>query len=260
MIETIHLNHYYGTFAAVVDLNLSIEAGELFGFLGPNGAGKSTTMRMLAGLLRPTSGTARLAGFDICEDPIAARRAVGFMPDELALYEKLTGSEFLRFIGGLYSLSDRVVAARSRPMLALLSMEDKKDQLIQGYSHGMRQKIGLICALLHEPHVLLLDEPLSGLDPRSARLVKDVLRSFCRDGGTVMLSTHTLEIAERMCNRVGIIDHGRLVAAGQIDELRAREHGSAAASLEDLFLQLTGGQEVAEVADTLADTLPPSNG
>ena len=254
MIETIHLTHYYGTFAAVVDLNLTIESGELFGFLGPNGAGKSTTMRMLAGLLRPKSGTARLAGFDICNDPIEARRVVGFMPDELALYEKLTGSEFLRFIGGLYSLRDREVESRSRPMLALLGMEDKKDLLIQGYSHGMRQKIGLICALLHQPRVLLLDEPLSGLDPRSARLVKDVLRSFCQDGGTVMLSTHTLEIAERMCNRVGIINHGHLIAAGKIDELRAREHSTATASLEDLFLQLTGGQEVAEVANTLAET------
>jgi ABC-2 type transport system ATP-binding protein len=251
MIETIHLSHFYGSFAAVVDLNINIEPGELFGFLGPNGAGKSTTLRMLAGLLRPTSGTALLAGFDICNDPIAARRVVGFMPDELALYEKLTGSEFLRYIGGLYNLRDAEVLARSRPMLALLGMEDKKDQVIRGYSHGMRQKIGLICALLHQPRVLLLDEPLSGLDPRSARLVKDVLHSFCQGGGSVILSTHTLEIAERMCNRVGIIDHGHLIAAGRIDELRARENTDSSASLEDLFLQLTGGQEIAEVAENL---------
>jgi ABC-2 type transport system ATP-binding protein len=255
MIETIHLGHSYGDFPAVIDLNLNIQAGELFGFLGPNGAGKSTTMRMLAGLLRPSAGTAILAGHDICKDALSARRVVGFMPDELTLYEKLTGSEFLRFIGGLYGLRDSEVETRSRPLLSLLGMEDKKDQLIQGYSHGMRQKIGLACALLHEPHILLMDEPLSGLDPRSARLVKDVLRSFCQKGGTVMLSTHTLEIAERMCYRVGIIDHGHLIAAGRIDELRVQEHTAANTSLEDLFLQLTGGQEVAEVADTLAESL-----
>ena len=254
MLETIHLSHYYGDFAAVVDLNLVIESGELFGFLGPNGAGKSTTMRMLAGLLRPTSGTARLAGKDLCKEPLTARRMVGFMPDELALYEKLTGSEFLRFIGGLYGLSDRQVADRSQSLLVMLGMDDKKDQVIQGYSHGMRQKIGLICALLHEPQILLMDEPLSGLDPRSARLVKDVLKSFCRNGGTVMLSTHTLEIAERMCDRVGIIDHGQLIAAGRIEDLRAQEHQAANASLEDLFLQLTGGQEIAEIANNLAES------
>ncbi|MCE1253892.1 MAG: ABC transporter ATP-binding protein [Anaerolineae bacterium] len=252
MIKTMHLTHQYGNFKAVNDLNLDVFSGELFGFLGPNGAGKSTTMKILAGLLQPTSGSALVAGYDIHKDTINAKKAVGFMPDELALYEKLTGNEFLRFIGGLYGLSDTEIKNRCKPLLDMLGLEEKKDQLIQGYSHGMRQKIGLACALLHDPKVLLLDEPLSGLDPRAARLVKDVLRAFCQQGGTVMLSTHTLEIAERMCDRIGIINHGELIAVGRMDELRAGNHGDSGSSLEDIFLQLTGGEEAVEIANSLA--------
>lgn len=251
MIQTERLTRFYGSLAAVQDLELAVRPGELFGFLGPNGAGKSTTLRLLAGLLRPTAGTARIAGHDVQAAPLAAKRATGFMPDEPALYERLTGREFLRFVGGLYGLDEARIAERTDQLLALLDLVEKADDEIQSYSHGMRQKIVLCTALLHEPQVLLLDEPLSGLDPHSARRVKDVLRAFCQRGGAVLLSTHTLEIAERLCERVGILHHGRLIAVGTMDELRAQAHSAAGATLEELFLQLTGGSAVAAVAEAL---------
>jgi ABC-2 type transport system ATP-binding protein len=251
VIVTEGLTRYYGTLAAVQDLDLSIRAGELFGFLGPNGAGKSTTLRMLAGILRPTAGRAYIAGHDVQAEPLVAKRAVGYMPDEPALYEQLTGREFLRFIGGLYGLSDAHVDARAADLLALLGLAEKADDVLQGYSHGMRQKVVLCTALLHAPRVLLLDEPLAGLDPHSARRVKDVLREFCQRGGAVLLSTHTLEIAERLCDRIGILHHGRLIAAGTMNELRLRAHSADGATLEDLFLQLTGGAAVADMAQAL---------
>jgi ABC-2 type transport system ATP-binding protein len=251
MIVTEHLSRHFGSLAAVQDLDLSVEAGTLYGFLGPNGAGKSTTLRMLAGILRPTAGRAYVAGHDVQAEALAAKRAVGYMPDEPALYEQLTGREFLRFIGGLYGLSDARVDARAESLLALLGLAEKADDVLQGYSHGMRQKVVLCTALLHEPAVLLLDEPLAGLDPQSARRVKDVLRAFCQRGGAVLLSTHTLEIAERLCDRIGILHHGRLIAAGTMDELRRRAHSADGATLEDLFLQLTGGAAVADMAQAL---------
>jgi ABC-2 type transport system ATP-binding protein len=251
MIQTRGLTRHYGALAAVQDLDLDVRPGELFGFLGPNGAGKTTTLRMLIGLLSPTAGTALVAGHDVQREPLAAKRSTGYMPDEPAIYGKLTGREFLRFVGGLYGLSDPQVDARARPLLELLDLADRLDQELQGYSHGMRQKMVLCAALLHDPKVLLLDEPLSGLDPRSARAVKDLLRAFCAGGGAALFSTHTLEIAERMCDRIGILDHGRLAAVGTMDELRAQAHSAAGATLEDLFLQLTGGAAVADVAEAL---------
>jgi ABC-2 type transport system ATP-binding protein len=252
MIETHHLTRRFNQLTAVDDLNLAVRTGELFGFLGPNGAGKTTTLRMLVGLLKPTSGSAVLAGCDILTQQRQARRAVGYLPEEITLYEKLTGNEFLRFVGGLYGLPDRESADRGRYLLGLLDLADKAGDLAQSYSHGMRQKLSLAAALLHQPRVLLLDEPFSGLDPRSARLVKDLLRDFCRAGGTVLLSTHTLEIAERMCDRVGILNRGRLIASGNLQDLRAQAHTGAGATLEDLFLQLTGGSELADLIATLA--------
>jgi ABC-2 type transport system ATP-binding protein len=251
MIIAEHLTRHFGSLAAVQDLDLSVRAGELFGFLGPNGAGKSTTLRMLAGILRPTAGRACIAGKDVQAQPLAAKRALGYMPDEPALYEQLTGREFLRFVGGLYGLSDDTVDARAAKLLAMLGLAEKADQVLQSYSHGMRQKIVLCTALLHEPAVLLLDEPLSGLDPHSARRVKDLLRQFCQQGGAVLLSTHTLEIAERLCDRIGILHEGRLIAAGTMDGLRAQAHTSDGATLEDLFLRLTGGAAVADLAQAL---------
>ena len=251
MIETINLTRKFGPLVAVKDLNLKVKAGELFGFLGPNGAGKTTTIRLLIGLLQPTAGTAIVAGHDVQQEPLAAKQAVGYLAEVPYLYGKLTGREFLRFVGGLYGLADEKSDARADQLLTLFDLTEKGDQLIDSYSRGMRQKIALSGALLHKPRVLLLDEPLTGFDPHSARRVKEVLRESCRRGVTVFLSTHVLEIAERMCDRVGILDRGRLIAVGTMDELRVQAHSSDGATLEDLFLRLTGGQEVAEVAAML---------
>lgn len=251
MIETTNLTRYYGSLAAVQDLNLSVEAGELFGFLGPNGAGKTTTIRMIVGLLRPTSGSVKVGGHDILEEPLAVKRMVGYLAQSPLLYERLTGREFLRFLGGLYGLSDAAVEARSERLFEMLELTEKADDLIESYSGGMRHKIGLCGALVHEPPVLVLDEPLTGLDPYSARQVKDLLRELCRQGNTVFLSTHVLEIAERVCDRVGILDRGRLIAAGTLESLRAEAQTSRETTLEDLFLQLTGGDKVAEMASML---------
>jgi len=251
MIQTIDLTRHYGSFPAVQNLELAVEPGELFGFLGPNGAGKTTTIRMLVGLLRPTSGTAIVSGYDVQRESRAAKQAIGYLAQTPLLYERLTGREFLRFVGGLYGLDDEVIDARVEELLALLELADKADQLIESYSGGMRHKIGLCGALIHEPPVLILDEPLAGLDPYSARRVKDMLRDLCKQGRTVFMSTHVLEIAERVCDRVGILDRGHLIAVGTIEALHTQAESSAGTTLEDLFLQLTGGDAVADVATML---------
>jgi ABC-2 type transport system ATP-binding protein len=237
---------------AVDDLNLSVQAGEIFGFLGPNGAGKTTTIRLLSGLLRPTAGSAVVAGFDVQKEPLEVKRRVGYLAEAPYLYPKLTGREFLRFMGDLYSVPAEVADQRGARLLELFELSARADQLIEGYSHGMRQKLALAGAILHEPPVLFLDEPTSGLDPRSARLVKDLLAALVERGHTVFLSTHVLEIAEQLCHRVGIIARGRLVATGSLDELRHQARRDAA-SLEDVFLQLTGGAEERELAAYLRD-------
>lgn len=252
MIQTINLTRYFGSLAAVQNLNLTVDSGELFGFLGPNGAGKTTTIRMMVGLLEPTSGSVNLAGHDIQQEPLRVRRSVGYLAQTPILYEKLTGREFLRFLGGLYGLSDEKVDDRSNHLLGLLELEDKADQLIEGYSGGMRHKIGLCGALLHEPLILVLDEPLAGLDPHSARRVKDLLRDYCKKGRTVFLSTHILEIAERVCDRVGILDQGRLIAVGSINALKTQARSTSDTTLEDLFLALTGGERIGSMVGMLA--------
>lgn len=251
MIHTYGLTKRFGSLAAVRDLNLIVEPGELFGFLGPNGAGKTTTVRMLVGLLQPTAGTAVVAGHDVLEEPLAVKRAVGYLAEVPHLYEKLTGLEFLRFVGGLYGLADDEGDERAERLLALFDLTDKRDQLVQSYSRGMRQKLGLSAALIHEPRVLLLDEPLAGFDPRSAARAKEVLRELCQRGVTVLMCTHVLEIAERMCDRIGILDGGVLIAVGSIDELRVQARSTDGATLEELFLRLTGSAEAAEVAAML---------
>ena len=252
MIQTINLSRDFGSLAAVQDLNLEVKAGELFGFLGPNGAGKTTTIRMFVGLLRPTSGTAIIDGHDVVQDSMAAKRAVGYLAQTPLLYEKLTGLEFMRFIGGLHGLSDEVTDSRTDQLMSMLDLSEKADQTIESYSGGMRHKIGLCSALLHEPKVLILDEPLAGLDPYSARRVKDMLRDYCHNGSTVFMSTHVLEIAERVCDRVGILNRGQLIAVGTIDALRRRAQSASDTTLEDLFLQLTGGDTIAEMTSLLA--------
>ena len=247
MIQTRDLTRFYGSLAAVQDLNLAVEPGEIFGFLGPNGAGKTTTIRLIAGLLRPTSGTVSVAGNDVKQEPLEAKRSLGYLAQSPLLYEKLTGYEFLRFLGGLHGLDDARIEERSEHLLALMELTDKAGQLIESYSGGMRKRIGLCGALLHEPPVLVLDEPFTGLDPYGARRVKDLLRQLCQQGNTVFLSTHVLEVAERVCDRVGILDRGRLVAVGTMEGLRSQARSAAETTLEDLFIQLTAGETDAKV-------------
>jgi ABC-2 type transport system ATP-binding protein len=245
MITTEHLAKHYGRITAVQDLNLHIEAGEFFGFLGPNGAGKTTTIKMLVGLLKPSSGRAIVAGYDIQQEPLAAKRQIGFIPDRPFVYEKLSGREFLRFVADLYGMEERPSLARSEDFLELFELTDWGDELIESYSHGMRQKLVMSAALLHQPRVLVVDEPMVGLDPKGARLVKRILRGLCDRGTTIFMSTHTLEVAEQMCDRIGIIQGGALVALGTKEELRQLVQ-SEVSRLEDIFLQLTGGADIQE--------------
>ena len=249
LIETAHVVKSYGDKAAVDDVTIQVNAGEIFGFLGPNGAGKTTTIKMIVGLLRPTSGQVKVAGYDVVTQSIQAKAACGYVPDEPNLYAKLTGRELLRFVGDLYSLDRQRLAQRTEELLRVLDLNEAADQTIDSYSHGMQQKASLAAALMHDPKVLVLDEPTVGLDPKSARLIKDILRQMAERGTAVFLSTHILEIAERMCDRIGIINKGELVAVGTMDELRS--HGQGQSSLEDIFLGLTGGAEEAEIAEIL---------
>jgi ABC-2 type transport system ATP-binding protein len=249
VIEADGLHKRYGERVAVQGVSLSVAPGEIFGFLGPNGAGKTTTIKMLIGLLRPTEGAARIGGFDVQREPLRAKALLGYVPDQPYLPDKLTPREFLQFMAGLYRLDEAAAARRGEDLLRLFDLEARGDDLVGGFSHGMRQKVALSGALLHNPRAFFLDEPTVGLDPRSARLIKDILREVAGRGTAVFMSTHILEIAERMCDRVGIIANGRIVAVGTLDELRA---GAQAASLEDIFLSLTGGAEEAAVAEALA--------
>ncbi|TMD14504.1 MAG: ABC transporter ATP-binding protein [Chloroflexi bacterium] len=242
MLTAKSLTKRYGALTAVDRLDLEIGRGELFGFLGPNGAGKTTTIKMLVGLLRPTSGMASVAGFDLLRQGEAAKARIGYVPDTPVLYERLTGREFLEFSGDLYHVPRATRDRRIDALLQLFDLKDRGHDFLSSYSRGMRQKISLAAALLHDPQVLFLDEPTVGLDPRSARQMKDILIDFCREGKTVFLSTHILEIAERMCTRVAIVNHGAVVAEGTLDQLRTMVR-SDGQSLEQIFLQLTGGGE-----------------
>jgi ABC-2 type transport system ATP-binding protein len=244
------LTKRYGSLLAVDNLDLDVRTGELFGFLGPNGAGKSTTVRMLISLLEPTAGRASVAGHDVRGEPLAVKRSIGYLAEQPFMYDKLTGREFLRFMAGLYRVPRVRRDERIERLLELFDIAGKGDDLIESYSKGTRQKLGIAGLLVHQPRVLFLDEPTNGLDPKSARLVKNVLRQLCDQGVTVFLTTHILEIAESMCDRIAIINGGRLVASGTLAELRERAE-SPGSSLEDVFLQLTGGAEVAEVATWL---------
>jgi ABC-2 type transport system ATP-binding protein len=243
------LRKTYGKHEAVKNVDLNIPPGEIVGFLGPNGAGKTTTIKMLTGLLKPTSGSAAISGHDIQKESIQAKAAFGYVPDTPNLYGKLSGWEFLRFVARLYRVPREQAERRAGELLRLFELSDAGSDLIEGYSHGMQQKVALAAALIHNPQVLFLDEPTVGLDPKSARLIKNLLVQLRDRGTAVFFSTHILEIAERMCDRVCIIDHGQIIAAGTMDELRARQGDR---SLEDIFLGLTGGAEYAEIAEVLA--------
>ena len=250
LIETRNLIKRYGDKVAVNNVSFDVHGGEIFGFLGPNGAGKTTTIKMIVGLLQPTSGSVKVAGFDVQTQPLLAKAASGYVPDTPNLYAKLSGRELLRFVGDLYSLDRQQVARRIEELLRTFELAAAADDTIDSYSHGMQQKASLAAALVHDPQVLVLDEPTVGLDPKSARLIKDILRQLADRGAAVMLSTHILEIAERMCDRIGIISKGELVAIGTMEELRHLGQ-SGETSLEDIFLGLTGGAEEAAIAEIL---------
>jgi ABC-2 type transport system ATP-binding protein len=245
MIEIRGLVKRFGTLTAVDGLDLKIEPGEIFGFLGPNGAGKTTTVKLITGLLKPNAGTVRVAGFDVARETLAAKRCMGLVPDEPFVYPKLTGSEYLRFIGELYGVPLDEQRRRIPELLAMFELSTWGGELLESYSHGMRQKLVIAGIILHDPKVLILDEPMVGLDPKSARLVKDIFQTLARRGTAVFMCTHILEIAEKLCHRVGIMISGRLVALGTIEELRRRAAGGS--GLENIFLSLTGGQEYASL-------------
>ncbi|HSB88884.1 MAG TPA: ABC transporter ATP-binding protein [Anaerolineales bacterium] len=249
LIELRNLVKKYGDKTAVDDVSLDVYGGEIFGFVGPNGAGKTTTIKAVVGLLRPTSGIVRVAGYDVQAQPLPAKAASGYVPDQPNLYPKLTGRELLRFVADLYGVAADHLDRRVDELLRLFDLTSAADDTIDSYSHGMRQKTSLAAALVHDPKVLVLDEPTVGLDPKSARLIKDILRQMADRGAALFLSTHILEIAERMCDRIGIIHQGRLIAAGTMAELRAA--GSGESRLEDIFLSLTGGAEDAAIAEVL---------
>jgi ABC-2 type transport system ATP-binding protein len=254
LIDTQNLVKRYGEKIAVDNVSFQVFGGEVFGFLGPNGAGKTTTIKMICGLLRPTSGTVKVAGYDVTSQSLQAKSVSGYVPDTPNLYPKLSGRELLRFVGDLYQIPRAQIERRIDELLKLFDLTQAADDTIDSYSHGMQQKTALSAALMHDPRVLILDEPTVGLDPRSARLIKDILRQMAERGAAIFLSTHILEIAERMCDRIGIINQGKLIAVGSMEELRAIGQGQAGlgeASLEDIFLGLTGGAEYAELAEVL---------
>jgi ABC-2 type transport system ATP-binding protein len=240
MIKLINLTKNYGKLTAVNHIDLDVAQGEIFGFLGPNGAGKTTTIKMMAGLLQPTGGSILLGGFDVQKEPLKAKFITGFIPDRPFLYEKLTAAEFMHFVSKLYGMKDP--ARRISGLLELFGLPEWADELVENFSHGMKQRLVMASALLHEPKVLVVDEPMVGLDPRGARLVKDIFKDLAAQGVTVFMSTHTLEIVEQMCTRVAIINKGDIIAEGSVEEL-GRMASMPESHLEPIFLRLTGGDE-----------------
>ena len=229
---------------AVDHLDLKIRKGEFYGLLGPNGAGKTTTLRMVAGLLRPDAGSVAIFGIDALADPVEAKRITAWVSDEPMIYDKLTPYEYLEFVAGLWRIDPAIALVRARELIGWLGLEPHAHERCEGFSRGMRQKVALAGALVHDPKLIILDEPLTGLDAGTARQVKDVLRARARDGGTVIMTTHILEVAERMADRIGVIARGRLIAEGTLDDLR-RQTGETATSLEDTFLTLVAEQAAA---------------
>jgi len=250
MIRLTDLTKRYGSFTAVNGITLDVPRGELFGFLGPNGAGKTTTLRMIAGILRPTSGSVEVGGIDVVANPMAAKSKLGYIPDRPFIYEKLTGAEFLRFVAGLYDQQGPDIERRARELLALFDLEEWRDEMVESYSHGMRQKLIISSAFVHRPEVIVVDEPMVGLDPKAARILKDLFREYTRRGHTIMMSTHTLEVAETMCDRIAIIQGGVIRAAGTMADLRASAE-SGTMGLEEIFLKLTGENAARELIDVL---------
>jgi ABC-2 type transport system ATP-binding protein len=246
MIAIHDLVKRYGTFTAVNGVSLEVANGEIHGFLGPNGAGKTTTIRMVAGLLKPTSGRIVVNGHDLAADPESAKASLGFIPDRPFLYEKLTAGEFLRFHGGLYGLDGASIGERVHEMLELFELTRWENELVESFSHGMKQRLVMCAAFLHRPQAVLVDEPMVGLDPRGARLIKEVFRRMSARGVAILMSTHTLEVAQEMCDRISIILQGKIIACGTVAEVRAMA-GNPDDQLTSVFLKLTGGSGLQEI-------------
>lgn len=238
MIELKELTKRYSKTLAVDEISLSIPRGEIFGFIGPNGAGKTTTIRMMGGILQPTSGTIIIDGINMAEHPVEAKKMIGFIPDRPYLYEKLTGMEFLRFSSDIYGVPEDYFLEKSQTLLKLFNLHSWADELIEAYSHGMKQRLIIASALLHEPKVIIVDEPMVGLDPAAIKLVKDILKAQSQIGTTIFMSTHTLAIAEDVCNRIGIIHKGAIIAQGTAKDLKLAAKAQEA-DLEEAFLKLT---------------------
>lgn len=258
MIELNEVSKQYGQKLAVNRLNLKVETGELFAFLGPNGAGKTTTIKLVCGLLFPSSGTVRVGGFDMQHQGDEARKLLSYIPDQPYLYEKLTGREFLQFISDMYGLPPEYGRRRIEEMIELFSLQEFVDGLTESYSHGMKQRTVFASALLHEPKVLIVDEPTVGLDPRSVRLLKDLLRREANQGVTVFLSTHSLDVAQELADRIGIVEHGRLICCGTLDALR--KQAAMDGSLEEIFLKLTEEAAKDPIVVQAGESFPPRHG
>ncbi|MBW1814609.1 MAG: ABC transporter ATP-binding protein [Deltaproteobacteria bacterium] len=238
MIELKELTKKYADYTAVDHLSLNVDKGEIYGFIGPNGAGKTTTIKMLGGLLEPTSGSVFISGINMSEHPEKAKSKIGFIPDRPYLYEKLTGMEFLRFTADLYHVDVKVFFKKAKENLNMFSLTDWSNELIESYSHGMKQRLIMSAALLHDPEVIIVDEPMVGLDPVAIKLVKELFKDLATKGITIFMSTHTLKIAEDICDRIGVIHKGTLIAKGTIDDLK-REAQVTHADLEQVFINLT---------------------
>jgi len=237
MIKLINLTKDFKTTLAVNRLNLEVAAGEIYGFIGPNGAGKTTTIRMMGGIIEPTDGKILIGGIDVSRDPVGAKKIIGFVPDRPFLYEKLTGMEFLKFIADLYRVDLRVFSRRAPELLEQFALRQWKDEIVEAYSHGMKQRLIIAAALLHDPRVMVIDEPMVGLDPEAVRMVRDILKGLARQNVTIFVSTHTLSLAEDLCDRIGVIHKGTLLAQGTVAELNlAAKTGEA--RLEEVFLTL----------------------
>jgi ABC-2 type transport system ATP-binding protein len=250
LIQLSGLIKRYGDFTAVDGIDLVVQRGELFGLLGPNGAGKTTTLRMAAGILQPTAGTVLIGGVSLADDPVAAKSKLGFIPDRPFIYEKLTGTEFLRFVAGLYGQGGAVIDRRGEELLALFDLAGWRNELVESYSHGMRQKLIIASAFVHRPEVIIVDEPMVGLDPKAARALKDLFRAYVARGNTIVMSTHTLEVAEAMCDRVAIVQRGKIAALGTMTDLRASTNADS--TLEEIFLRLTGEIAARDAVEVLS--------
>lgn len=249
LIQAVGLVKDYGPHRAVDGVDICVRAGEVYGFLGPNGAGKTTTIRTMMGLIEPTHGKVSIGGFDIKEQSRQAKSIVGFVPDRPYLYEKLTATEFLNFLAGVHNIETGDAANRIRELLDFFDLTDWTNELIEGFSHGMKQRLTFAGAMLHKPRVLIVDEPMVGLDPRGARLIKETFRRMADSGCAILMSTHTLEIAQETCDRIGIIMKGKIIAEGTMKDLREIAHNDGC--LEEIFLSLTGGEDLDQVIKIL---------